>query len=84
MVCRYDPVHWGVPEGSYATDPDGPARIVEFRTMVQVIDKSFQIIGWFYTSWFLFSCYYYMILIGQVVYSGHQQDGLAFGAGCRV
>lgn len=22
----YDPVHWGVPEGSYATDPDGVAR----------------------------------------------------------
>ena len=27
----YDPVHWGVPEGSYASDADGPARIVEFR-----------------------------------------------------
>ncbi|KAG0620855.1 hypothetical protein M758_4G249700 [Ceratodon purpureus] len=35
----YDPVHWGVPEGSYATDPDGPARIIEFRTMVQAINK---------------------------------------------
>ncbi|GMH33472.1 hypothetical protein BSKO_01306 [Bryopsis sp. KO-2023] len=31
----YDPVHYGVPEGSYATDPDGPARILEFREMVQ-------------------------------------------------
>ncbi len=31
----YDPVHYGVPEGSYATDPDGVARIVEFRRMVQ-------------------------------------------------
>jgi pullulanase/glycogen debranching enzyme len=27
----YDPVHWGVPEGSYASDPDGPARIREYR-----------------------------------------------------
>jgi pullulanase len=31
----YDPVHWGVPEGSYATDPNGPTRTTEFRTMVQ-------------------------------------------------
>eukprot|EP00198_Chlamydomonas_reinhardtii_P007957 XP_001697294.1 pullulanase-type starch debranching enzyme [Chlamydomonas reinhardtii] len=31
----YDPVHYGVPEGSYATDPDGVARIREFREMVQ-------------------------------------------------
>ena len=30
----YDPWHYNVPEGSYATDPDGPARIVEFREMV--------------------------------------------------
>lgn len=27
----YDPVHWGVPEGSYSTDPDDPARILEYR-----------------------------------------------------
>ena len=27
----YDPVHWGVPEGSYASHPDGPARIREYR-----------------------------------------------------
>jgi hypothetical protein len=27
----YDPVHYGVPEGSYSTDPDGPARILEYR-----------------------------------------------------
>ncbi len=27
----YDPVHYGVPEGSYATDPDGPVRIFEYR-----------------------------------------------------
>jgi pullulanase len=31
----YDPWHFGVPEGSYATDPDGVARIREFREMVQ-------------------------------------------------
>jgi pullulanase-type alpha-1,6-glucosidase len=33
----YDPWHYGVPEGSYATDPDGPARILEFREMVQAL-----------------------------------------------
>ena len=33
----YDPVHYGVPEGSYASDPDGTARIVEFRRMVQAL-----------------------------------------------
>jgi pullulanase len=31
----YDPWHFGVPEGSYATDPDGVTRILEFRQMVQ-------------------------------------------------
>ncbi|MEO5988331.1 MAG: pullulanase-type alpha-1,6-glucosidase, partial [Candidatus Eisenbacteria bacterium] len=31
----YDPVHYGVPEGSYATDPDGTARVLEFRRLVQ-------------------------------------------------
>ncbi len=31
----YDPVHYGVPEGSYASDPDGTPRIIEFRRMVQ-------------------------------------------------
>ena len=31
----YDPVHFMAPEGSYATDPDGSARVVEFRQMVQ-------------------------------------------------
>ncbi|MCR2052171.1 pullulanase-type alpha-1,6-glucosidase [Actinomyces bowdenii] len=32
----YDPLHWMVPEGSYATDghQDGGARIVQFRQMV--------------------------------------------------
>jgi pullulanase len=31
----YDPWHFGVPEGSYATNPDGITRIVEFRQMVK-------------------------------------------------
>jgi pullulanase len=31
----YDPWHYTVPEGSYATDPSGTARIREFRQMVQ-------------------------------------------------
>ncbi|KAH9562037.1 hypothetical protein CY35_05G052200 [Sphagnum magellanicum] len=35
----YDPVHWGVPEGSYATDPNGPTRTTEFRTMVQALNR---------------------------------------------
>ena len=30
----YDPLHYTTPEGSYATDPDGPARTREFRRMV--------------------------------------------------
>lgn len=30
----YDPLHWTTPEGSYAVDPDGGARVAEFRTMV--------------------------------------------------
>ncbi|MBA0050115.1 pullulanase-type alpha-1,6-glucosidase [Streptomyces sp. AJS327] len=30
----YDPVHYTVPEGSYATDPEGPTRTREFREMV--------------------------------------------------
>ncbi|KAF8068441.1 PU1 [Scenedesmus sp. PABB004] len=31
----YDPVHYGVPEGSYSVSPDGPLRVLEFREMVQ-------------------------------------------------
>ncbi|MFN2226990.1 MAG: DUF3372 domain-containing protein, partial [Anaerolineae bacterium] len=34
----YDPYHYGLPEGSYATDPDGAARILEFREMVQALN----------------------------------------------
>lgn len=33
----YDPVHFNVPEGSYSTDPDGPARIRELREMVMAL-----------------------------------------------
>ena len=36
----YDPLHYTTPEGSYATDPDGTARIVEFREMVQSLNES--------------------------------------------
>ncbi len=34
----YDPFHYTVPEGSYATDPDGPARILEYRQMVEALN----------------------------------------------
>ena len=30
----YDPLHWSAPEGSYAVNPNGGARVAEFRTMV--------------------------------------------------
>ncbi|GAB6197128.1 alpha-1,6-glucosidase domain-containing protein [Lysobacter xanthus] len=33
----YDPYHFGVPEGSYATSPDATSRIREFRAMVQAL-----------------------------------------------
>ncbi|WP_237387471.1 pullulanase-type alpha-1,6-glucosidase [Xenorhabdus sp. Sc-CR9] len=35
----YDPFHYSVPEGSYATDPEGSGRIKEFRAMVQAIKQ---------------------------------------------
>ncbi|MFJ4520147.1 pullulanase-type alpha-1,6-glucosidase [Streptomyces sp. NPDC088810] len=35
----YDPYHYTVPEGSYATDPDGTARTVQFRTMVKALNQ---------------------------------------------
>jgi len=35
----YDPYHFNVPEGSYASDPDGPARILEFRNMVKALHQ---------------------------------------------
>ncbi|GGW83211.1 pullulanase-type alpha-1,6-glucosidase [Streptomyces lomondensis] len=34
----YDPYHYTVPEGSYATDPDGTARTAEFRKMVKALN----------------------------------------------
>ncbi|MEU9303518.1 pullulanase-type alpha-1,6-glucosidase [Streptomyces sp. NPDC048269] len=34
----YDPLHYTVPEGSYASDPNGTARTVEFRKMVQSLN----------------------------------------------
>ncbi len=36
----YDPYHYLVPEGSYATDADGPARILEYRQMVQALNQT--------------------------------------------
>lgn len=33
----YDPVHYGVPEGSYSSEPDGPLRVLEYREMVQAL-----------------------------------------------
>ncbi|MER5217306.1 pullulanase-type alpha-1,6-glucosidase [Streptomyces sp. NPDC002838] len=35
----YDPYHYTVPEGSYATDPDGSGRTVEFREMVKALNE---------------------------------------------
>ncbi|WP_405964493.1 pullulanase-type alpha-1,6-glucosidase [Streptomyces sp. NBC_00723] len=35
----YDPYHYTVPEGSYAGDPDGTARTVEFRRMVKSLNQ---------------------------------------------
>ncbi|WP_350277141.1 pullulanase-type alpha-1,6-glucosidase [Kribbella sp. HUAS MG21] len=36
----YDPFHWLAPEGSYATQKEGLARVAEFRTMVGGLHKS--------------------------------------------
>ncbi|WP_354670733.1 pullulanase-type alpha-1,6-glucosidase [Streptomyces flavofungini] len=36
----YDPLHYTVPEGSYASDPEGPRRTVEFRKMVQGLNNA--------------------------------------------
>lgn len=35
----YDPQHFNVPEGSYASDPEGVARIVEMRQMNQALHE---------------------------------------------
>ncbi|MGI5346925.1 pullulanase-type alpha-1,6-glucosidase [Streptomyces sp. CA-250714] len=36
----YDPQHYTVPEGSYASRPDGPSRTREFRGMVQGLNRA--------------------------------------------
>lgn len=36
----YDPKNFNVPEGSYATDPNGTARITEFKQMVQALHQA--------------------------------------------
>jgi pullulanase-type alpha-1,6-glucosidase len=36
----YDPFHYTTPEGSYSTDPNGTARVVEYRAMVQSLNDS--------------------------------------------
>ncbi|GAA6171670.1 hypothetical protein NBRC116592_13400 [Colwellia sp. KU-HH00111] len=35
----YDPFHYTVPEGSYALNPQGKGRLVEFRAMIQSIHR---------------------------------------------
>ncbi|PIN04745.1 1,4-alpha-glucan branching enzyme/starch branching enzyme II [Handroanthus impetiginosus] len=35
----YNPVVWGVPKGSYASNPNGSCRIIEFRKMVQALNR---------------------------------------------
>lgn len=35
----YDPFHYLVPEGSYATDPGGSRRILEFRAMIDALNE---------------------------------------------
>lgn len=36
----YDPYHYTVPEGSYATDPNGATRILEFRAAVMALNET--------------------------------------------
>ena len=36
----YDPFHYTVPEGSYATDPNGAERIRQFRQMVMALNEA--------------------------------------------
>lgn len=35
----YDPKHYSTPDGSYASDPDGEARILEMRAMIQTLHE---------------------------------------------
>ncbi|XP_017409401.1 pullulanase 1, chloroplastic isoform X3 [Vigna angularis] len=34
----YNPVLWGVPKGSYSSNPNGPYRTIEFRKMVKALN----------------------------------------------
>ncbi|MGC5224651.1 pullulanase-type alpha-1,6-glucosidase [Micromonospora sp. DT81.3] len=36
----YDPYHFSAPEGSYAVDPNGGARVAEFRSMVGALHQT--------------------------------------------
>ncbi len=36
----YDPWHYTAPEGSFAVEPDGPSRILEFRRMVAALNAA--------------------------------------------
>ncbi len=36
----YDPYHYGAPEGSYSADPNGAARILQFRRMVSALNRT--------------------------------------------
>ncbi len=36
----YDPLHYTTPEGSYATEPNGPARTKQFRQMVEGVNRA--------------------------------------------
>ncbi len=36
----YDPLHYTAPEGSYATNPEGPDRTLEFRQMVDGLNRA--------------------------------------------
>ena len=36
----YDPYHYTVPEGSYATDPEGAGRVLEYREMVKALNEN--------------------------------------------
>ena len=38
----YDPLHYTAPEGSYSTNPNGTARNLEFRQMVQGLNRAGQ------------------------------------------
>jgi pullulanase len=36
----YDPLNYNAPEGSYATNPDNPSRITEFKQLVMALHKA--------------------------------------------